>query len=162
MNENQFWHSTDGQILTVKSKGDKAALTLAFWPRHPAEMDFVKARLAEIHFTERSSLARIGIEMHLRGTPTVDGNRLLLEADAFIYDSNFPNAAYWKKLLRPGTPVGRLFYAPPPPSSPPPRSGPPSRTTTSSCPTPSASTPAAASSSRRTRSATRSRPSSSV
>lgn len=113
MNENQFWHSTDGQILTVKSKGDKAALTLAFWPRNPAEMDFVKGRLAEIHFTERSSLARIGIEMHLDGAPIVDGNRLLLTADAFIYDPNFPNAAYWKKLLRPGTPIGRLFYAPP-------------------------------------------------
>ena len=112
MNESQFWHSTDGQILTVKSKGDQAALTLVFWPRHPAEMEFLRSRLTEIHFTERSSLARIGIEMHLRGAPRVDGNRFLLEADAFIYDANFPNAAYWKKLLRPGTPVGRLFYAP--------------------------------------------------
>ena len=26
-------------------------------------------------------------------------------------DPSKPNAAYWKKLLRPGTPVGRLFYA---------------------------------------------------
>jgi predicted Rossmann-fold nucleotide-binding protein len=112
MNENQFWHSTDGQILTVKNKGDKAALTLAFWPRNAAEMEFLKARLPEIHFTERSSLARIGIEMHLNGAPTVDGNRILLSADAFIYDANFPNAPYWKKLLRPGTPIGRLFYAP--------------------------------------------------
>jgi predicted Rossmann-fold nucleotide-binding protein len=112
MNENQFWHSTDGQILTVKNKGDKAALTLAFWPRNSAEMEFLKGRLSEIHFTERSSLARIGIEMHLQGAPTVDGNRLLLSADAFIYDANFPNATYWKKLLRPGTPIGRLFYAP--------------------------------------------------
>ena len=50
----------------------KAALTLAFWPRHPAEMDFLKAHLAEIHFTERSSLARIGIEMHLEGPPTIE------------------------------------------------------------------------------------------
>ncbi|MEI6105439.1 MAG: LOG family protein [Opitutae bacterium] len=113
MNENQFWHSTDGQILTVKNKGsDKVALNLAFWPRNQAEMDFLKAHLADIHFTERSSLARIGIEMHLQSPPTVDGHRLLLAADAFIYDSNFPNAAYWKKLLRPGSPVGRLFYAP--------------------------------------------------
>jgi predicted Rossmann-fold nucleotide-binding protein len=112
MNENQFWHSTDGQILTVKNKGDKAALVLAFWPRNPAEMEFLKAHLAEIHFTERSSLARIGIEMHLPGPPAIDGNRLLLAAEAFIYDANFPNAAYWRKLLRPGTPVGRLFYAP--------------------------------------------------
>src|SRR5258708_7587469 len=114
MNENQFWHSTDGQILTVKSKGaDKVALTLAFWPRHPAEMDFLKTHLASLHFTERSSLARIGIEMHLHGAPAVEGNRLVLAVDAFIFDANFPNASYWKKLLRPGTPVGRLFYAPP-------------------------------------------------
>jgi hypothetical protein len=40
----------------------------------------------------------------IRGTPHVEGNRLELEADAFIFDAGFPNAAYWKKLLRPGTP----------------------------------------------------------
>ncbi len=114
MNENQFWHSTDGQILTVKNKGaNTVALTLAFWPRNPTEMDFLKAHLADLKFTERSSLARIGIEMLLQGTPSVDGHRIALEAEAFIYDPNFPNAPYWKKLLRSGTPVGRLFYAPP-------------------------------------------------
>ena len=113
MNENQFWHSTDGQILTVKNKGtNSVALTLAFWPRNPAEMDFLKAHLTELKFTERSSLARIGIEMLLQGAPAVDGHRIVLEAEAFIYDANFPNAPYWKKLLRSGTPVGRLFYAP--------------------------------------------------
>ena len=113
MNENQFWHSTDGQILTVKNKNSEAvSLALAFWPRHPAEMDFLKIHLAALHFTERSSLARIGIEMIRQGAIVVDNNRLLLEVEAFIYDKSFPNAAYWKKLLRPGTPVGRLFYAP--------------------------------------------------
>ncbi len=115
MNENQFWHSTDGQILTVKPRqGDGIVqLTLAFWPRNPAEMDFLKAHLASLQFTERSSLARIGIEMIAQGAPVVDGNRLLLEAESSLYDSSFPNAAYWRKLLRPGVPVGRLFYAPP-------------------------------------------------
>lgn len=113
MNENQFWHSTDGQILAVKAKNqDTLALTLAFWPRHPAEMEFLKTHLADLHFTERSSLARIGIEMITKGAPVVENNRLLLEAESFIYDPSFPNAAYWKKLLRPGTPAGRLFYAP--------------------------------------------------
>ena len=62
MNENQFWHSTDGQILTVRSKGETATLTLAFWPRNPAELEFMKAHLPALQFTERSSLARIGIE----------------------------------------------------------------------------------------------------
>lgn len=113
MNENQFWHSTDGQILTVKAKsGNAVALTLAFWPRHPAEMDFLKPRLAQLQFTERSSLARIGIEMITRGAPALDSNRLVLEAEAFMYDQSFPNYEYFKKLLRPGTPVGRLFHAP--------------------------------------------------
>lgn len=114
MNENQFWHSTDGQILTVKTKngGDAVGLTLAFWPRHPAEMEFLKAHLAELQFTERSSLARIGIEMLAQGAPVLDGHRLLLEVQSSLYDPSFPNAAYWKKLLRPGVPAGRLFYAP--------------------------------------------------
>lgn len=113
MNADQFWTSQDGQILTVKNKDDRTlALTLAFWPRHPAEFDFLKAHLSDLKFSERSSLARIGIEMLTHGAPRVEGNRLELEADAFIYDPSFPNALYWKKLMRSGSPVGRLFFAP--------------------------------------------------
>jgi predicted Rossmann-fold nucleotide-binding protein len=113
MNPDQFWASQDGQILTVKNKDERTvALTLAFWPRNPTEFEFLKARLPELKFTERSSLARIGIEMLTHGAPRIEGNRLELEADAFIYDPSFPNAPYWKKLLRSGSPVGRLFYAP--------------------------------------------------
>ncbi len=113
MNPDQFWTSQDGQILQVKNKDDRTvALTLAFWPRHPAEFDFLKAHLAELKFSERSSLARIGIEMLIHGSPAVDGNRIVLTADAFIYDPSFPNSPYWKKLLRTGSPVGRLFRAP--------------------------------------------------
>ncbi|MDD3180931.1 MAG: LOG family protein [Opitutaceae bacterium] len=115
MNASQFWHGTDGQILTVKNKPGSpriVSLTLAFWPRHPAEMDFLKGNLDQIHFTERSTLARIGIDITSRRPPIVDNNRLLLEAEAFIFDSSFPTAAYFKKLLRPGIPVGRLYYAP--------------------------------------------------
>lgn len=114
MNENQFWHSTDGQILTVKTKNgaDAVSLTLAFWPRNPSEMEFLKAHLADLRFTERSSLARIGIEMIAQGAPTVDGHRLVLDVVCSLYDQSFPNAPYWKKLLRPGVPAGRLFFAP--------------------------------------------------
>ena len=108
MNPDQFWTSLDGQILQVKNKDDRTvALTLAFWPRHPAEFEFLKANLASLKFTERSSLARIGLEMLVHGEPRVEGNRLELTADAFIYDPSFPNATYWKKLLRTGAPVGR-------------------------------------------------------
>ena len=113
MTPDQFWTSQDGQILTVKNKDERSTtLTLAFWPRNPAELESLKSLLPELKFTERSSLARIGIEMLLQGPPVIEGNRLILTADAFIYDASFPNAAYWKKLLRPGAPVGRLFYAP--------------------------------------------------
>ncbi|HWA09361.1 MAG TPA: LOG family protein [Opitutaceae bacterium] len=113
MNPDQFWTSQDGQILQVKNKDERTvALTLAFWPRNPAEFDFLKANLASLKFTERSSLARIGLEMLVHGQPRVEGNRLELSADAFIYDPSFPNAPYWKKLLRTGSPVGRLFHAP--------------------------------------------------
>jgi predicted Rossmann-fold nucleotide-binding protein len=113
MNENQFWHSTDGQILTVKAKGsDRVALSLAFWPRHPAELEFLIPRIPELRFSERSSLARIGIEMITTRAPALDGNRLVLAVEAFLYDHSFPNASYWQKLLRPGVPVGRLFHAP--------------------------------------------------
>ncbi len=92
--------------------GPEVLLTLAFWPRNAAEFEFLKQHLQDLNFTERSTLARIGIEMNVQGKPVVDGNRLVLEASAFLYDTTFPNVAYWKKLLRSGVPVGRLFYAP--------------------------------------------------
>jgi predicted Rossmann-fold nucleotide-binding protein len=113
MNPDQFWTSPDGQILTVKNKDEHTvSLTLAFWPRNPAEFDLLKANLTGLKFSERSSLARIGIEMLIQGGPHVEGNRLELQAEAFIYDASFPNAAYWKKLMRVGAPVGRLYHAP--------------------------------------------------
>jgi predicted Rossmann-fold nucleotide-binding protein len=113
MTPEQFWTSQDGQILTVKNKDEQTVtLTLAFWPRNPAEFDFMKARRGELKFTERSSLARIGIEMQMHGGLEVDGNRLVLVVDAFAFDMSFPNSGYWKKLMRSGIPVGRLFHAP--------------------------------------------------
>jgi predicted Rossmann-fold nucleotide-binding protein len=113
MNPDEFWSSQDGQILTVRNKDERAVtLTLGFWPRHPAEFEFLKQQLAALQFSERSSMARIGIEMLTHGQPRVEGNRLELEADAFIFDASFPHASYWKKLMRVGAPVGRLFYAP--------------------------------------------------
>jgi predicted Rossmann-fold nucleotide-binding protein len=114
MHSDQFWTSQDGQILTVKNKGERSvALTLGFWPRHPAEFDFLKNHLAALQFSERSSLARIGIEMLIQRPAQVEGNRIELEVEAFIFDASFPNAPYWKKLMRVGAPVGRLFFAPP-------------------------------------------------
>ena len=113
MNPDQFWTSPDGQILHIKNKdAHTVALTLAFRPRNGGELEFLRAHLAHLHFTERSTLARIGIEMMPHGEPLVESNRLLLEVDAFMFDPHFPTAAFFKKLLRPGVPAGRLFYAP--------------------------------------------------
>ena len=113
MNADQFWTSQDGQILQVKNKDEQfVTLTLAFWPRNPAEFEFLKANLTALRYSERSSLARIGIEMLVHGGPVLDGNRLVMTVDAFLYDPSFPNAPYWKKLLRSGAPVGRLYFAP--------------------------------------------------
>src|SRR3954468_9427158 len=86
MNADEFWTSQDGQILTVKNKDERTVtLTLGFWPRHPAEFDFLKGMLPALKFSERSSMARIGIEMLTHDQPRVEGNRLELEVDAFIY-----------------------------------------------------------------------------
>ena len=114
MTPDHFWTSQDGQILAVRPGNDeeRCGLTLAFWPRHAAEWDLMQTLLPRLKFTLRSTLARIGIEMLTLGEPVIEGHRILLEAEAFNYDPDFPNAPYWKKLLRLGLPVGRLFHAP--------------------------------------------------
>jgi predicted Rossmann-fold nucleotide-binding protein len=113
MNPDQFWTSQDGQILAVKNKDERTvALTLAFWPRHPAEFELMQTLMGQLRFTERSTLARLGIEMCSVGEPHLDKGRVLLEAEAFLFDESFPNAPYWQKLLRLGTPIGRLYHAP--------------------------------------------------
>jgi predicted Rossmann-fold nucleotide-binding protein len=113
MNPHAFWTSTDGHILALRRKDPRTlVLTLAFHAHTPAEWDFMRLHAPALRFTERSTLARIGIEMITHGTPRVDGKRLLLEADAFLFDDSFPNASFWSQLLRPGVPVGRLFHAP--------------------------------------------------
>jgi predicted Rossmann-fold nucleotide-binding protein len=113
MHPAHFWTSPDGQILTVKNKDERSVrLTLAFWPRQPAELEALRPLLPRLRFSLRSSLARIGLEVTLTGPIRVEGGRLELDAEAFLYDPSFPHAAYWKKLLRVGAPAGRLYHAP--------------------------------------------------
>ncbi len=114
MQPDEFWTSQDGQVLAVRPQGDDQplSLTLAFWPRHAAEWSFWQQHYESFRFTERSTLARIGIEMLTPAPPVMDGNRLVLEATAFVYDQSVPHADYWRKLFRLGTPVGRLYFAP--------------------------------------------------
>ncbi len=113
MTPDNFWTSLDGRILAVSPVSEqRLKLTLAFTPRHPAEEAFMQAHAERLSFTERSTLARIGIEMIPSGKPVFIKHCVLLEAEAFLYDESFPHAAYWRDLLVPGTPVGRLFHAP--------------------------------------------------
>lgn len=113
MNPHSFWTSADGHVHAVRRKDPRTlSLTLAFAARTGPEWEFVRTQAASLRFTERSTLARIGIEMITHGTPRVDGKRVLLDADAFLFDESFPHAPYWQQLLRPGVPVGRLFHAP--------------------------------------------------
>ncbi len=113
MHPAHFWTSPDGQILSVKNKDERSVrLTLAFWPRQPAELEALRPLLPRLRFSLRSSLARIGLEVTLTGPIRVEGGRLELDAEAFLYDPSFPHAAYWKKLLRVGAPAGRLYHAP--------------------------------------------------
>lgn len=124
MNADEFWSSQDGQILSVRNKDERAvSLTLGFWPRHPAEFEFLKSVLPAVKFTERSAMARIGIEMLTTVPLRVEGNRVELDVDAFIFDASFPNASYWKKLMRVGSPVAGCFMPPRRPSFPRRRSG---------------------------------------
>lgn len=114
MQPDQFWTSQDGQVLAARPQGEDQplALTLAFWPRDNTEWEFWQEHHRSFKFTERSTLARIGIEMLTPEPPELDGNRLVLEASAFVYDQSVPHADYWRKLFRLGTPAGRLFHAP--------------------------------------------------
>jgi len=115
MSPAEFWTSQDGSILTVHPRGEHepVGLVLVFKPRNPDEWAFMQAHLDDLQFTERSTLARIGIEMLATGPAEIDEHRrVLLPAEAFLFDPSYPHAGYWRKLLRSGAPVGRLFHAP--------------------------------------------------
>lgn len=114
MNRETFWISEDGIITTAKEnpKSQLLELTITFQLREPKEIEFVADRLEAIHFTERSSLARIGLEIMATHKPRLNRDRLILQCEAFLYDSTFPCASYYRELLKPGAAAGRLFYAP--------------------------------------------------
>jgi len=77
MHPEHFWTSPDGQILTVRNKDERSVrLTLAFWPRHPAELEALRPLLPRLRFSLRSSLARIGLEVSLTGPLRIEGGRL--------------------------------------------------------------------------------------
>ncbi|MBD5779382.1 LOG family protein [Pelagicoccus sp. NFK12] len=114
MNQESFWISDDGLITSIKksSEPNNVILTITFKLRSESEVAFVSERLEHIQFSERSSLARIGIEIYTPHPPRINRDRLILEGTAFVYDTDFPCAPYADKLLQTGIAAGRLFYAP--------------------------------------------------
>jgi len=114
MNNETFWISDDGIITSSRSKrnGQTIALVVTFKLRNAADAEIARQRLSKLQFSERSSIARIGIEIYSSSAPRINRDRLVLDCEAFVYDTSFPCAAYFRKLLVNGTPVGRLFYAP--------------------------------------------------
>lgn len=114
MTDETFWISDDGLITSIKtaSNSNQLELIITFKLRSPEEVAFVSARLGKIQFSERSSLARIGIEIYSPRRARINRDRLILDGIAFVYDTDFPCALYAEKLLEPGTAAGRVFYAP--------------------------------------------------
>ncbi|EDY80999.1 hypothetical protein VDG1235_616 [Verrucomicrobiia bacterium DG1235] len=114
MNDESFWISDDGLISSIKNHSSSTTidLTVTFKLRTPQEIAFVSERLDKIQFTERSSLARIGIEIYSPRPARINRDRLILDCEAFVYDTNFPCAPFADKLLQTGIAVGRVFYAP--------------------------------------------------
>ncbi len=114
MENDTFWISDDGLITSSRETDDanRIDLTLTFRLPDKTEVERARSRLKKIQFTERSSLARIGLEIVAKRAPRLNRDRLILECEAFPYDTSFPCAPYFKELLKPGTPAGRVFYAP--------------------------------------------------
>jgi len=114
MNTETFWISDDGVITSSRSKrnGKALELTVTFKLRGEADAEFASERLQKLQFSERSSIARIGIEIYSSKPPRINRDRLILNCEAFVYDTTFPCNKYFRNLLKNGTRVGRLFYAP--------------------------------------------------
>ena len=113
MQPNTFWISPDGVIVSTRAKSELSLeLTVSFHLRNRADMDFARAQAASLQFSERSTLARIGIEVFSPQPPKIERDSLTLQCEAFVYDRRFPSASCFHELMRPGLAVGRLFHAP--------------------------------------------------
>lgn len=84
-----------------------------YTPASEEELDFLRLHLRHLQFTERSTLARIGIEVLQKEPIRIKRGKLLLIAEAFVVDPAFPTWGHLPLLLTQGVPVGRIFYAPP-------------------------------------------------
>lgn len=109
-----FWISRDAVIASTQRTAEgKLEIRAYYTPRDEQESDFLRQHLRNIQFTERSTLARIGIEVLLKEPPRFKRGNLMLVAEAFVVDPRFPTFDCLPLVLQPGVPVGRFFYAPP-------------------------------------------------
>lgn len=114
MTSDQFWISEDGLISSIREMDtpNHFELTITFKLRDAAETEMAKAIRPLLQFSERSTLARVGIEIYAPKPPRINKDRLVLTCESFVYDLTFPCTPFFKDLIKPGTPAGRLFYAP--------------------------------------------------
>lgn len=113
MTGDSFWISQDGTILSnCGKKADLLEVTVGFEIRDPEELEFLQNHLDQLHFSERSRLARAGIELFLTDDVRLEEGKLIATAEAFVIDPSFPTHRKLQKLLQPGIAVGRLFFAP--------------------------------------------------
>lgn len=113
MNSDSFWISQDGVILAQRDKNANVIeITIGFEIRRRDDLQFLRKRLDQLQFSERSRLARTGIEVFTVGPIRIRKNTLIATAEAFVIDQSFPTHTCFRTLLKPGIAVGRLFFAP--------------------------------------------------
>src|SRR5690625_3309856 len=111
--QDEFWISSDGKILSQTEKDPTTVeLILQFEFEKKADAPKIEPLLPNLQFSERSRLARIGIELFLTSRPEIQNNSILARAEAFVIDREFPSFEFLPNLLQPGTEVGRLFHFP--------------------------------------------------
>ncbi len=109
----RFWISGDGTItdLQVQDK-DTVRIKVEFSVPDPGERGFLAERLDQLQFSERSRLARVGIEILQKSEPVIRGRIIQVICEGFVIDRRFPTSDSFMRLLKPGIHVGRLFLAP--------------------------------------------------
>lgn len=114
MTPQSFWISEDGIITSCREiqEANTLELTITFRLRNSDEVDLAREFRPQLQFSERSTIARLGMEINAPKPPRINKDRLILTARAHVYDTSFPCTPFFKDLLKPGVTAGRLFYAP--------------------------------------------------
>lgn len=111
--EEHLWISADGQVTSTE-KSDNGSLTVhaEFDLESDERTAWVMEHPDEVQFTERSTLARIGIDLIECEELRLNKGKVHLVFKAFVIGPEFPTWDYLPEILKPGIPVGRLFSLP--------------------------------------------------